>query len=398
MFNVRNIVFSRDIPLNIAHFIDHFCMLVFAKAAFDCAIYFKTSYADIILYATLGLIFFGAFAPIVAFVSKTISRKNLLVVFPLGVGVSSILAGLSQNLTHLGISLTCIGIFASIYHPIGIAMLMKNKDKLGLRLGINGVWGNMGVAFAPLITGLLIFYFDWRISFILPGIFYILFGLFLTLIKYDEVIHKYTLKNNEITHFAPRWKIAMTSLILITIAGGFTFGSLTFLIPRYFEIYMSSLTKNIFITGLLASAVYAIASFSQLISGWMVDKKDYRKILIYIGLFQIVFIFLASLSENIYLFIFMLLGMAFVFGQIPITDIIISAYIPDKNRSEFLSVKYVLNLCIGALILPITSYLLKIGFELNFLFFLLSFFPLLVILGAFILPSNINKKDHKIYL
>ena len=52
----------------------------------------------------------------------------------------------------------------------------------------------------------------------------------------------------------------------------------------------------------------------------------------------------------------MLLGMAFVFSQIPISDIIISAYIPDESRSEFLSIKYVLNLCIGALILPVTGF------------------------------------------
>ena len=91
----------------------------------------------------------------------------------------------------------------------------------------------------------------------------------------------------------------------------------------------------------------------------------------------------------------MLLGMAFVFSQIPISDIIISACIPDDKRSEFLSIKYVLNLCIGALILPITGFLLKIGFELNYLFFLLSFFPLLVIIGALILPLDINKINKK---
>ena len=87
--------------------------------------------------------------------------------------------------------------------------------------------------------------------------------------------------------------------------------------------------------------------------------------------------------------------MAFVFSQIPISDIIISAYIPDESRSEFLSIKYVLNLCIGALILPVTGFLLKIGFELNFLFFLLSFCRLILILGAFILPSDINKIKKK---
>ena len=395
MLNIRTFFLKRDIPLNIAHFIDHFCMLIFAKAAYDCAIYFNTSYGEIIIYATLGLILFGAFAPLASYLSKLFSRKILLIVFPIGVGFSSIFAGFSQNLIHLGITLTLIGIFASIYHPVGIAMLMKNKEKLGLRLGINGVWGNMGVAFAPLITGLLIFYFNWRISFILPGMLYLLFGLWLVLTNFDEDINETFLNDESKNKFAPKWKNAMISLILITIAGGFTFGSLTFLIPRYFDIYMSEMTKNIFITGLLASAVYAIASFAQVLSGWLVDRKGYRTILIYIGIFQILFIFLTSQSENLYLFIFMLLGMAFVFSQIPISDIIISAYIPDENRSEFLSIKYVLNLCIGALILPVTGFLLKIGFELNFLFFLLSFFPLLVILGAFILPSDINKIKKK---
>ena len=395
MLNIRIFFLKRDIPLNIAHFIDHFCMLIFAKAAYDCAIYFNTSYGEIIIYATLGLILFGAFAPLASYLSKVFSRKILLIVFPIGVGFSSIFAGFSQKLIHLGITLTLIGIFASIYHPVGIAMLMKNKEKLGLRLGINGVWGNMGVAFAPLITGLLIFYFNWRISFILPGMLYLFFGLWLVLANFDEDISETSQNNKSKNNFAPRWKKAMISLILITIAGGFTFGSLTFLIPRYFDIYMSEMTKNIFITGLLASAVYAIASFAQVISGWLVDKKGYRTILIYIGIFQILFIFLTSQSENLYLFIFMLLGMAFVFSQIPISDIIISAYIPDESRSEFLSIKYVLNLCIGALILPVTGFLLKIGFELNFLFFLLSFFPLLVILGAFILPSDINKIKKK---
>ena len=395
MLNVRTFFLKRDIPLNIAHFIDHFCMLVFAKAAYDCAIYFNSSYGKIIIYATLGLILFGAFAPLAAYLSKVFSRKILLMVFPVGVGFSSILAGFSQNLIHLGISLTLIGVFASIYHPVGIAILMQNKEKLGLRLGINGVWGNMGVAFAPLVTGLLIFYFNWRISFILPGISYLLFGLWLVLKNFDEDVNKTFLNNKSKNNFAPRWKIAMISLILITIAGGFTFGSLTFLIPRYFDIYMSALTKNIFITGLLASAIYAIASFAQVVSGWLVDKKGHRVILVYIGIFQILFIFLVSQSENIYLFIFMLLGMAFVFSQIPISDIIISAYIPDENRSEFLSIKYVLNLCIGALILPITGFLLKIGFELNFLFFLLSFCPFLVIIGALILPSDIDKINKK---
>ena len=380
-------IFSKDMPLNISHFLDHFVMLIFAKAAFDSAVFFSVTYAEIILYGTLGLVLFGAAAPIASILAERYSRRLLLIIFPLGVGCSSILAGLSQNLVHLSIFLTLIGLFASIYHPVGIAMLMKNKANLGFRLGLNGVWGNMGVAAAPLITGVLILIGNWRIAFILPGMVCLMFGFWLLYSKYDEVnLSRKAKESGEGGRFSPNWKQAMLSLVLITIAGGFTFGALTFLIPRYFEIYLSTLTENIAVTGLLAALVYAIASFSQILSGWVIDRREYKGVLLCVGCGQMIFIYFAAQTNNLALLLTMLMGMAFVFGQIPIGDAILSAHIPDKYRSQFLSIKFLLNLCIGATILPLTSILLTTGYELNFLFLLLSAVPILVIAGALMLP------------
>ncbi len=382
-------MFSKDIPLTISHFLDHFVMLIFAKAAFDSAVFFSVTYAEIILYGTLGLVLFGAAAPIASILAERYSRRLLLIIFPLGVGCSSILAGLSQNLVHLSIFLTLIGLFASIYHPVGIAMLMKNKANLGFRLGLNGVWGNMGVAAAPLITGVLILIGNWRIAFILPGMVCLMFGFWLLYSKYDEVnLSRKAKESGEGGRFSPNWKQAMLSLVLITIAGGFTFGALTFLIPRYFEIYLSTLTENIAVTGLLAALVYAIASFSQILSGWVIDRREYKGVLLCVGCGQMIFIYFAAQTNNLALLLTMLMGMAFVFGQIPIGDAILSAHIPDKYRSQFLSIKFLLNLCIGATILPLTSILLTTGYELNFLFLLLSAVPILVIAGALMLPGR----------
>ena len=88
---------------------------------------------------------------------------------------------LSNNVWFLSFSIGLIGVFASIYHPVGIAMLIKTNKNIGFRLGINGVFGNMGVAAAPLITGLLLTVGDWRICFIIPGIFCILYGVLFTI-------------------------------------------------------------------------------------------------------------------------------------------------------------------------------------------------------------------------
>ena len=385
----QGIFSSKDLPLNISHFLDHFVMLIFAKAAFDSAVFFGITYAKIILYGTFGLILFGAVAPIASILAERYSRRLLLVIFPFGVGLSSIFAGASQNLMQLGVCLSFIGLFASIYHPVGIAMLMKNRVNLGFRLGLNGVWGNMGVAAAPLITGFLILFGNWRLAFILPGAACLLFGFWLIYSKYNE--ERSSVKGEgqrDVETFSQGWERAMFSLVLITVAGGFTFGALTFLIPRYFEIYLSGISENIAVTGLLAASIYAVASFSQIISGWIIDRSEYKGVLLFIGFGQIVFIYFAAQTENFTLLLTMLFGMAFVFGQIPIGDAILSAYIPDKYRSQFLSIKFLLNLCIGAMILPLTSILLTVGYQLNFLFLLLSIVPVLVIIGAFILPMR----------
>ena len=77
-----------------------------------------------------------------------------------------------------------------------------------------------------------------------------------------------------------------------------------------------------------------------------------------------------------------------MFGQIPINDAILSRYIPDEKRGKILSIKFLLNLCIGASVLPFTSYLLKIGYDLKMIFTLASFIAIGVLVSSVILPSQ----------
>ena len=111
-----------DIYINISHFIDHFIMLIFAKAAYDAGRFFGIGYDDIISYGTLGFVLFGAVAPIAARLADRYSRSLLMVVFHFGVGASAIIAGFAQSVIQLMCGLALIGIFASIYHPVGIVI------------------------------------------------------------------------------------------------------------------------------------------------------------------------------------------------------------------------------------------------------------------------------------
>ena len=59
--------------------------------------------------------------------------------------------------------------FAAIYHPVGIAMLVAVPEKMGRALGWNGLWGNLGLAAAALISGALMDWLGWRAAFFVPG-------------------------------------------------------------------------------------------------------------------------------------------------------------------------------------------------------------------------------------
>lgn len=385
-----------DIYLNISHFVDHFIMLIFAKAAYDAGIEFGLGYEEIIIFGLLGFILFGAMAPIAAILADKYSRSTLMVIFHFGVGISAILCSLSNTPLQLAIGLGLVGAFSSIYHPVGIAMLLKNSKNLGFRLGINGVFGNLGVAAAPLVTGYLLLLSNWRLSFTIPGLLCLLFGLIFIFALRAETQPKNDKKFDEKKlPFAPRWQRALFALALTTTSGGFIFGSITFIIPRYFEIELSNVSNSVAITGLLASLVYAVAGFAQLGAGWLIDRFSEKLILFVVGLGQIIFIFLASITTDFQLFFVTLIATSFVFGQIPLVDTIMSRYIPDHARGKILSIKFVLNLSVGAAVIPISSLLLKAGYELSTLFSFMSALAIFVVLASIILPSREHKKLRK---
>ena len=381
-----------DLYLNIGHLLDHFMMLIFAKAAFDAGREFGLSYEEIIVYGTLGVVLFGAAAPLAGWLADKYSRAILITVYPFGVGLGSILAAFSQSTEMLGISLGILGFFAAIYHPVGIAMITKRPGKVGLRLGINGVWGNMGVALAPVLTGVLIAFADWRLAFIVPSIICLFFGLsqLFAFIELDETELKTDniKKNNASSVLTEGWQTVLFCLSIVTLSGGFIFGSLTFLIPRLFEVNMLEISSDVAITGLLAGLVYAIASFSQIGTGWLVDKIPPKFVLSAMGLGQLIFIYIASHSSDYGLLFIMLAAMLFVFGQVPITDVILVKYVKDSWRGRVLSIKFMVNLSAGASVLPITSLLLKNGYNFSFVLQCLAFMSICVIISGLLLPNK----------
>tara|TARA_Y100000022_G_scaffold65832_1_gene56507 strand:- start:671 stop:1879 length:1209 start_codon:yes stop_codon:yes gene_type:complete len=389
LFNIeasRNLTLP-DMYINIGHFLDHFMMLIFAKAAFDAGRHFGLGYDEIIIYGTLGLFLFGAAAPVAGWLADKYSRSIIMIIYPFGVSLGAFLCFLSSSPIMLGFSIGVIGFFAAIFHPVGIAMLIRDSKKVGFRLGVNGVWGNMGVAAAPVLTGFIILNSNWQLSFLVPSIICFIFGL-AQLRGFKEIdIKEEKTKQKTSNGLVEGWKIVLISLTMTTLAGGFIFGSLTFLIPRIFEVNLSGISVDIAITGLLAGIVYAIASLSQVGVGYLIDRYSPKIILGFVGIGQFFLIYLSSLYIDYALFFVMLMAMFFVFGQVPITDAILVRYVDDRWRARILSIKFLINLCAGASVLPLVSLFLGYGYNFSDLLMILSCLAIFVVISAYMLPK-----------
>ena len=170
----------------------------------------------------------------------------MIAVFFLGIGLASIATSFAQSPLQIGIGLAVLGVFAAIYHPVGIAMVVQGGGNIGWRLGANGVWGNMGVAAAPLITGFILADYDWRLAFALPGAVAILIGLgFLGFVRSGRARPpEASAREKALVGLAPGWPRALAALTLVTAAGGFVFGAMTFIIPRMFEVSLPKVTSD----------------------------------------------------------------------------------------------------------------------------------------------------------
>ena len=74
--------------INVAHFIDHCAMLIFAAAVMVVAPVFGMSYGDLLPYATPGFIAFGAGSLLTGWLGDRGSRRNMMAILFVATGLA----------------------------------------------------------------------------------------------------------------------------------------------------------------------------------------------------------------------------------------------------------------------------------------------------------------------
>ncbi|HUJ88217.1 MAG TPA: MFS transporter [Burkholderiales bacterium] len=374
--------------LNLGHLLDHLSMLVFPTVVVALAHSWKQSYSELLPLALGGFIAFGAFALPAGWLADHWSRYKMLAVFFFGIGGSLILTGFAQAPWQIGAGLTLTGMFAAIYHPVGIAMLVSAPGKMGKALGWNGLYGNLGLATAALLAGALTDLAGWRAAFFVPGLLAIVAGgAFLRLVPDPGRVARSSKSLG--LHVDRRTMTRIFTILLIaTACGGIIFNSTTVSMPKVFDERLRALTHTNLGIGALVALVYTIAAFAQVLMGTLIDRTELKRLMIGIALAQIPLLYLAANLDGWPMLAAALLMMLAVFGQIPLNDAIVGRYVADEYRARVLAVRYVVSLGVAAVGVPLVAGLHATSGGFRYVFYVLAALACAMLATSLFFPSR----------
>src|SRR3954463_5627917 len=374
--------------LNVGHLLDHLVMLVFPTVVIALARQWDRPYSELLPLALGGFIAFGAFAIPAGWLAGHWSRYRMMVGFYFGLGASLFLTGFAAAPWQIAVGLTVTGMFAAIYHPVGIAMLVAAPKNLGMALGWNGLWGNLGLAFAAIVSGALMDWQGWRAAFFVPGLAAIATGVaFLLLVPDPGPVQK---KSKSIGLHVDARTMAQIFVILLvaTVCGGVIFNSTTVAMPKIFDERLRDLTQTNVGIGALVAFVYSVAAFAQVLMGTLMSRFDMKYLMIGCGLVQMPLLAAAATLDGWPMLVVALLMMMAIFGQIPLNDGIVGKYVADEYRARVLSVRYVVSLGVASVAVPMIALLHRTEGGFRNVFAVLALLACAVFVAGLFFPSR----------
>lgn len=375
--------------LNLGHAVDHMFLLIFAAAVASIAADFGIArWEDLMPFGVGAFLMFGLGSLPSGRLGDLWGRRAMMLVFFFGIGAASLLTSLAQGPWQLAAALTLIGVFASIYHPVGIPMLLQGAVRPGATIGVNGLVGNLGIAVAAALTGLLVQWASWRAAFAVPGVLCLALGwLFMRVVPPETEAPakrkggaKVRLSRAQIARVLAVMTVASaTAGILFNLT---TNGNALLLTERFRGVVTDPATL-----GLLLASIYAVASLAQVVVGRLIDRFALKPLYLGVALLQVPMFLLSSQAQGWWQYAGMLGTMIFIFGAVPFTDAMIARYVDDNMRSRVAGIRLAVSLGISSLAVWLLGPLVK-GLGFDKLLLVLAGVALCTVLAVLWLPSE----------
>jgi MFS family permease len=329
--------------LNWAHALDHFVILIFPTVVIGLEIIYARPYGELIALSTASFVAFGVFSLPAGWLADRWSRRNMMGAFYIGCGLSLAGAALAPNLIMLAVALFALGVFAAIYHPVGMAMLIDLSQARGRTLAFNCVCGNVGAALAAGITAALASWLGWRAAFVIPGVVCVATGVAFLVIVPDDRHRAGTRKSEADVSFSARVALMMFALyVVISICGGLTFNTVAIALPKLVDERLGG-NVTLLAVGGLTTAVFLCGALAQIVMGRLVEWITPIKLFAIVVSVQFLGLFWAANATGMTLVGALALTMAAIYGQVTVGDIVIARYTADAWRGRIYAVRYFLT-------------------------------------------------------
>ncbi len=388
--------------LCVGHSFDHMFILLFSVVVLEVEREFGLSFNEGVRLAWLGLVLFGLGAPFAGWLADKWSDIGMFAVFLVGIGLSTMGAGLAQTPDQMFLALTCIGLFASIYHPVGIPMVMRVAgSKSGRMLGVNGVFGSYGMALASGVAALMIYVAGWRMAYVVPGALSVFLGIWFALrfgrLAAETNAARRLLAANskkkeglgEMVRALGLGKFLqiMGALSLMTLGAGLVFQCMTIGLPKILQARVDWI-GDAEGAGFIASCIFFIGALAQLAGGFLADKFPLKWLFICIYALMTPALLLAAFATNELMILALWLIMMITVGNQPVSDFLFSRYVPKRWVNTAFGFRFALSLGTAVVAVPLLGEVFDRTGDFYYAFLVMALAAIVAVLAALILPGG----------
>jgi MFS family permease len=333
--------------VNWAHALDHYVMLIFPTVVIELEAVYGRSYSELIALGTASFVAFGVFSLPAGWLADRWSRRNMMVAFYVGCGVSLLGAAVAPSLWGLAIALFALGMFAAIYHPVGTAMIIESATVRGRTLAFNGVCGNLGVSLAAGVTAVLTAALSWRGAFLVPGLICVATGAAYLWLVPDEKRHAAARSNAADVALSPAAAATIFALFaVIALSAGLVFNTLAVALPKIVDERVGSDISLVAVGG-LTTAIFMCGAIAQITVGRLVERFPVHLLFGATAILQFAGIVWAAYANGVMLLVALAFTFAAIYGQITVNDLVIARYTADAWRGRVYAVRYFLTFMVS---------------------------------------------------
>jgi MFS transporter, FSR family, fosmidomycin resistance protein len=375
---------------NVGHSYSHILTILYPTVVLALEREWGISYGELIALLFAGQILFGVAALPAGWLGDRWSTLGMMVVFFIGSGAAAACTGLANNTFQVALGLALIGTFASIYHPVGMSWLVRAAVNRGRALGINGIFGSVGLAIGPMIAGALTDLVSWRAAFIVPGVTAMIVGVALAIAwamgavadaKADVTPRPEPARGDVVRAFF--------ILSLTMMCSGLIGSAYTVMLPKVFAERMPAVTSGgTFGAGTLVTVVYLFAAMAQYVGGRLSDRIAMRRVYLAGFAIQAPLLLVSVLVDGWSLLGLTVLMVFANYTTIPAENGLLAHFTPGKWRGTAYGAKFVLALGVAATAIPLIAYVHDTTGGFGQLYLLLGGLACVVGLCALFLPND----------